>query len=257
MNIEDLYLEVTRFCTLKCEHCLRGDSEKKNMSIETLENILKDVHRIDTLLLSGGEPFINIKVLEELPRLIEKYQIEINRIGIITNGTIYTERHKRALERLMKSCKSLECYISSDLFHRLEWKRLGIEEQINNNYEAYKQSIPIEKHLEHDCFHNVSLNAKGRAKGLTEERLKELQRKYYINYRLEERKEEGLSIEEDMVHGKVCIDIHGFLVGFNKSFQEEDEEACISYNVNCKPLPEIIPNYIATKQAPINKCYSN
>lgn len=28
MKLEKLYLEVTRMCTLECEHCLRGDREQ-------------------------------------------------------------------------------------------------------------------------------------------------------------------------------------------------------------------------------------
>ena len=54
MNFEKLYLEVTRECTMRCEHCLRGENEHKSMSIETLENSLKDIKHIHTLLLSGG-----------------------------------------------------------------------------------------------------------------------------------------------------------------------------------------------------------
>ena len=45
MKLEKLYLEVTRMCTLECEHCLRGDRENKYMSTKTIENILKDVKK--------------------------------------------------------------------------------------------------------------------------------------------------------------------------------------------------------------------
>lgn len=72
MYFEKLYLELTRECTMQCEHCLRGDREHKYMSIETLENLLKEVNNIETLLLSGGEPLLHIDALEALSKLIDK-----------------------------------------------------------------------------------------------------------------------------------------------------------------------------------------
>ena len=60
MYIKKLCLQVTRMCTLKCEHCLKGDGEEKYMPFETIANILKDVTEIDELLITGGEPLLAI-----------------------------------------------------------------------------------------------------------------------------------------------------------------------------------------------------
>ena len=41
MKVENLYLELTRMCTLECEHCLRGDRRNEYMSFETINNVFK------------------------------------------------------------------------------------------------------------------------------------------------------------------------------------------------------------------------
>ena len=51
MKIDKMYLEVTRNCTLECEHCLRGNKEVKDMDLTTLENTLCGVNEINTLYL--------------------------------------------------------------------------------------------------------------------------------------------------------------------------------------------------------------
>ena len=139
MIIDKMYLEVTRNCTLECEHCLRGNKEIKDMDLITLENSLKDVKEINTLLLTGGEPLLNIKVLKTLPKLIDKYNILINNISIITNGTVASLNHVSALQTLCEKCNSFDLILSSDLFHRLEWNRLKINDRVENNYKFYQQ----------------------------------------------------------------------------------------------------------------------
>ena len=54
MHLENLFLEVTRNCTLECEHCLRGDRQRVNMDNSVLESVFKDVKKVDRLLLTGG-----------------------------------------------------------------------------------------------------------------------------------------------------------------------------------------------------------
>ena len=71
MRIETLYLEVTRMCTLECEHCVRGDRENKFMSSETINNALKDVKEIGLLFFEGGEPLLAIDQILETIEIIK------------------------------------------------------------------------------------------------------------------------------------------------------------------------------------------
>ena len=80
MKVERLYLEVTRKCTLKCEHCLKGDQENKDMSFETIENALKDVTEIDQLFFEGGEPLLAIDQILETIQIIKTKGIKVHNI---------------------------------------------------------------------------------------------------------------------------------------------------------------------------------
>ena len=65
MYIEKLNLEITRKYTLECEHCFRGDL---NISKETLTNLFKNIKKINTLVITGGEPLL---IVNELGKTIE------------------------------------------------------------------------------------------------------------------------------------------------------------------------------------------
>ena len=241
MKIDKMYLEVTRNCTLECEHCLRGNKEVKDMDLITLENSLKDVQEINTLLLTGGEPLLNIKLLNELPKLIDKYQLKINNISIITNGTVASVEHVNALTILGKKCDNLDLILSSDLFHRLEWMRLQLLDKVEKNYQFYKEYLPIRKYLDNDSFHSIILQSKGRAKSLTEERLKELEKKYYIKYKMCDEEEENIiKRDNDYVYGKLYINVFGNVTPYNISFNDEDDCYETNLNINNMSLNNII-----------------
>ncbi|MBR4262553.1 MAG: radical SAM protein [Bacilli bacterium] len=241
MILDNLYLEITRDCTIECEHCLRGEKEHKNMSVTTLENVLKNIKKIGTLLLSGGEPLINIQLLEALPHLIEKYNIDVNRIGIITNGTVYSERHVDALNGLKGCCNELDFVLSSDLFHRLEWQRLGVEELVERNFDRYNESVGIRKYLSNDINQCVVLFRKGRALKISSERLAEIKRKHHIEYKFGVEEQERVIRFGNMVEGKLYINVDGYLVNYNLSFKEEDR-VINNYSINGYSLTELIDN---------------
>ena len=245
MIIDNLYLEVTRNCTIECEHCLRGNRERKNMSLNTLDNIFKEIKEVKHLLLSGGEPLINIETLEEIPILIKKYNLNINTISIITNGTVKTKRHIKALEELKENCNIFNFILSNDLFHKLEWKRLGIEETIDRNFKEYKELFDIKKYPINETYCKVSLTEKGKAVKLTQQRINEITKNKYIHYYFKEiEKDDNLSYEDNRIHGKICIDVNGNIVDYSMSFNEEDEFSSNGLNVNLFPFNEIVKVYI-------------
>lgn len=241
MRIDRLYLEATRNCTLECEHCLRGDKETKDMDVLTLENSLKDVEEINTLLLTGGEPLLNIEVLKALPKIIKKYNIKINNISIITNGTVESIEHIKALKLISESCNYFDLILSSDLFHRLEWNRLKITDAVERNFKLYQQFFPTRKFLDNDSFNSVVLLLSGRAKQITNERMKELKRKYYITYKFDSESEEYLiSRNGNRVNGKLYINVYGNVTPYNVSFSDEDDCYNSKQNVNEKSLESIL-----------------
>lgn len=248
MHIDRLYLQVTRNCTLNCEHCLKGDKEHKNMFIDTLKNILLDIDSIDTLLLTGGEPLLNIDLIEELVKIINSKGIDVRTVGIVTNGTVLSDRHIDALTALKDSCQYFKFHMSSDLFHRMEWDRLDLTERIEDNYDKYNSTIGIDKFLDDDRFKSIVLFNKGRAKKLSTSRLDELKKKYYVYYKVkDEEATNELSYDGDNIFGKICIDVNGNLVDFSVSYEEEDMCSNEGFNINYNLLRDIIYDYIDSK----------
>jgi len=115
MNVENITLEITRRCTLDCEHCFRGDSQNINMSIQTLENIFCNIKSIDQLVITGGEPLIAINELEKLVELLRSNNVKKEIINLVTNGTILSSRVLKVLNtnyvKILELKKQKEGYI--------------------------------------------------------------------------------------------------------------------------------------------------
>ena len=90
LYIHNLELIVTKNCNLACRHCMRGESENKEMNLSLLHRLFKRKMHIETLYLNGGEVFYNPKVLSDTINEIIKNNILLNGIVITTNGTLYT-----------------------------------------------------------------------------------------------------------------------------------------------------------------------
>lgn len=97
---EDLVLEVTRKCNMCCDHCLRGDAEEKDMPEEVAFTALSSFSEIGTITFSGGEPFLNKKLICSIVEFILDKKIKVNNFFIATNGMIYDEEIIKSLEKL-------------------------------------------------------------------------------------------------------------------------------------------------------------
>lgn len=137
MYIEQLHLGITRNCTLECEHCLRGNRQHINMNPVILDKIFDSVKEIKSLLLTGGEPLIAIEVLEHLAEIIKTKDIKINKIYIVTNGTVLGPRIINVLKEL-NSFSKLDLKVSNDIFHQTELINKNLLDIRNENYEKLK-----------------------------------------------------------------------------------------------------------------------
>ena len=59
LNVRSLAIETTRRCNMQCEHCMRGDAQNKDMSMETLDRLFRRLGRIIEIVPTGGEPALN------------------------------------------------------------------------------------------------------------------------------------------------------------------------------------------------------
>lgn len=118
MIFEELAIEITRKCNLKCEHCMRGESQDSSITKEIIDKIFKNVEDCQSVAFLGGEPLLEIELIEYLvTKIIKNWNTEV--IQLTTNGTL---KDKRIIEIFNTFCKSKQyrqafIIISADEFH--------------------------------------------------------------------------------------------------------------------------------------------
>ena len=255
MTLEKLYLEITRQCTLRCEHCLRGDNKNEFMSLQTINSVLKDVKQIDRLLLTGGEPLLAVLQIEEIVRLIKENNIKINSVLIITNGTVLNDRVVKSLKEL-STLTNLIIKVSYDPFHQLELDRLNLNEKRKNNFIKLEELFNAEDYGKPEAnprYNNSLVFKLGRAKRITAERLAQinenLKAKIVIDDLVSYLPEYSFNVyydtDADKVDGCVSVDANGHIVAYQLSFDDEDEEQK-RYNADINELgfKKALINYI-------------
>ncbi len=101
-----LRLNLSENCNLRCKYCYMCNKKNVNFNImpfETAEKAIKAFYqnlklfdiKDSSLWFFGGEPMLNLSLLEKCLKLIEKMNEGLEnppRLIIVTNGTIYPER---------------------------------------------------------------------------------------------------------------------------------------------------------------------
>jgi len=88
MEIRNLILEVTRRCNMSCEHCLRGDAENLDLKKEYVDTLLDQLDGgwISSVTFTGGEPSLNVPIIEYFLNEIIRRNIGLGFFYIATNG---------------------------------------------------------------------------------------------------------------------------------------------------------------------------
>lgn len=77
---------------MACGHCLRGDAENVDLTGMDIDSILDQAEAIGRLIITGGEPTLNMGAIQHIANGIARRGIPLMRVQIITNGLIYEER---------------------------------------------------------------------------------------------------------------------------------------------------------------------
>lgn len=94
MHLGLVLLEVTDKCNMNCPHCLRyevdEDVSKYNnfLTKQVVDLLFENIHTIDNLYFTGGEPLLNTEIIKYTIRKIIDNNINVITIGLSTNGTI-------------------------------------------------------------------------------------------------------------------------------------------------------------------------
>lgn len=253
IDVYELIFEITRFCNLDCVHCLRGDSETKYMSTETIDTTFSSIASIENLVLSGGEPLVAIKQLNDVADSIIKHGTKIENIIIITNGTVLGDNVINALARLKPLCDKFAIKVSSDKFHLMSIDRKGLQEKRDENFKVLNELYDASAYGEVTEGKNTVYYITGRARNITEEDLAEINNWGNIKtaYRLVGMDDDKYSIfhpgypikiDFSLRQSHLNIDVHGNVVEYYVSYVDCDKYANDSVNINKVGLKNAILN---------------
>lgn len=119
-SINDLVIEVGRNCNLRCSHCLRGEPEDVTLDVSYIDALLQNVEIIESLTITGGEPFLYPAVIHHIVETIERLNISIGSFFVATNGLISSMSVITDLLTLYARCTDTdlcELRISMDRYH--------------------------------------------------------------------------------------------------------------------------------------------
>lgn len=124
LEFDDLIIETTRRCNMHCAMCIRGNTEEKDMTMQTLRPILKHTTSINTIIFSGGEPSLNINIMKQVLNYVKQHDIPVYAFYIVTNAKEITPQFLYILDMWYIYCMCCggdeDCSgiaISKDNFH--------------------------------------------------------------------------------------------------------------------------------------------
>ena len=179
LYINDAVIEVTRKCNLKCQHCLRGNAQRKNIPNNYIYKFLQLIDSIHSLTITGGEPTLNMEGLEQIRNCIVYSNCEVDNFYMVTNGkSIHIDELAEWIYLMYLACSDNEISgvnFSFDSFHTsiLNWKQsekqkrnfYRLQEIIENKYGLNRLGGDfIRKHSDKSWGYHSLIN-EGRAKG--------------------------------------------------------------------------------------------
>lgn len=251
LNVNYMYLEITRRCTLECLHCLRGNRQNMDMSEEVLDNALKNVIHIHELDLGGGEPLLASQVIESIINKIRFYGIRVDKISFTTNGTVLTPRAVELIRQLQE-ITSLHVRLSHDKFHLLEFYIKNLTERVNKNNKMFMEMLGYDPKKKDFAMDEGIISCIGRAKLLTHEVIDAINK--WIEptfYHLVNAGPDVIDVvkmydwDKDIVQvcGSVVISATGYLTPMDREYEFEDEGPIFGLHIKDKSLLEALILY--------------
>jgi len=159
IEIKHLAIEVTRRCNIKCSHCLRGDSQNKDIPLEYIDILLDQVISIGHFCPTGGEPTLNIKAIRYFLDGCKKRNISITSFFIATNGIYINEDFIDICNELNEFCENKSynsVQVSNDHYH--------IKQNMYNDTLLKKLKFYTKRNRDDEDFENgKKLHREGRA----------------------------------------------------------------------------------------------
>jgi len=122
MRIDNLVIELTRRCNLKCKHCLRGPAQSIDINPDLVAKFIQKNHidYISSLVFTGGEPCLAASSMGVIARDLVRLKVHIGTFFMATNGLVFQLEMMNALGLLHSICDETELFtlaISRDKYH--------------------------------------------------------------------------------------------------------------------------------------------
>lgn len=138
LNVYNLVIEATRKCNMKCEHCLRGPSQRKSANHQHIYKLLQLVDQASTLTITGGEPTLAMDILEHIRHCVLYGNCDVGSFFMVTNGkSINVEAVAKWAAGMKYACSDNEISaigFSFDQWHKNELNSPQINKQRRNFY---------------------------------------------------------------------------------------------------------------------------
>lgn len=125
IQVDNLIIEVTQRCNLACEHCLRGCARNVDLNKSYVDSLLSQVDTIGSIVFTGGEPTLNLPIIEYVFDEIRRRKIPLGFFWIATNGVEKSLELAALLLKNVDLCDEPEMMgvaISTDIYHDTETK---------------------------------------------------------------------------------------------------------------------------------------
>lgn len=136
MNFKRFYIEITNICNLNCSFCSHQKREKRYMSLDEIEHILKEISKFDAHIYPHikGEP-LNHPYFEEFSELLRKYDLPLN---VVTNGVLI----KKHSDILLSHARQVNISVHSLLDGQIKDAGKYLEDIISFGLDAKEKGYP-------------------------------------------------------------------------------------------------------------------
>lgn len=208
-SLDNLAIELTRRCNMKCEHCLRGSAQNIDINLKDVKTLFKQINYISVLAITGGEPSLKPKLIIDIVNLAKKNKVDIGSFYIATNG-------KKITPDFIVAIATLYAYCSDNEISQIQLS--------NDNYHEYNDN---ENLLE--CFSFFSKRGDIGVKSI----IKQGRGKEFGCRNLEKEKIYFDSNNNFITEGTLYLNCKGnIIIGCDWSYRSQDRKSNILCNVN-------------------------
>lgn len=111
ITFNEVELQLTRRCQCKCKHCFRGEAEQKDITPDVIDAFLSQTEMIGLLHITGGEPTLNLDMMQYFLDQLYKNGVLLMKMTIETNGYEMSERFVDLIKQyseMIKICHSMD-----------------------------------------------------------------------------------------------------------------------------------------------------